>query len=258
MGYSIDEDDARAMVRLVAEVAALRGDHTTSKRYLMNGLKVLISADTWVWALGYLDPSRPPIYASFIHEGFDEERFSRYLQAVEHPGMKVLMGPFTEELFNRGSQFTQTRQQMDHPQGDQLAVIANGLWKDADIGPIVVSARPLNAECVSIIGLYRRADQPGFDERERKIAHILLDETFWLHAEGWPEDFGAKTPRLTRPRRLVLNLLLEGYSRKMIASQLNLSIHTVSDYVKDIYSNFGVQSHAELMRRFTKGSGSTV
>jgi DNA-binding CsgD family transcriptional regulator len=39
----------------------------------------------------------------------------------------------------------------------------------------------------------------------------------------------------------------------MVADQLNLSIHTVSDYVKDIYRNFGVQSHAELMRRFTRG-----
>ncbi len=243
------------MVRLVAEVAALRVDHTASKRYLMNGLKEMIDADSWVWALGYLDPLRPPVYASYLHEGFDEERFARYLQAVEHPGMKVLMGPFTLELMERKSHITRTRQQIDQPGDSAAAAEANEFWLAADIAPLILSARPLNGECVSIIALYRRADQPMFSERDRKVAHILLTEAFWLHAEGWPEDFGAKTPELSRPRRLVLNLLLEGYSRKMIASQLNLSIHTVSDYVKDIYSNFSVQSHAELMRRFTRGGG---
>ena len=251
------------MVRLVAEVAGLRGDHTSSKRYLMNGLKELIEADSWVWALGYLDPSRPPVYASYLHEGFDDERFARYLQAIEHPGMKVLTGPFTRELMERNAHHTRTREQIDHTRtrqpidhpGDSAAVAAaDELLLAADIAPILVSARPINGECVSIIGLYRRADQPGFSERDRKVAHILLTEAFWLHAEGWPEDFGAKTPELSRQRRLVLNLLLEGHSRKMIADQLKLSIHTVSGYVKDVYSNFKVQSHAELMRRFTRGA----
>lgn len=112
---------------------------------------------------------------------------------------------------------------------------------------------PLNDQCVSFIGIYRRADQPLFNERERQIAHILLTEVPWLHAEGWPEDFGGLAPSLSRKRRLVLNLLLEGDSRKIVADKLALSIHTVSDYIKDIYRTFGVRSHAELMRRFTHG-----
>ncbi|MBX3741186.1 MAG: helix-turn-helix transcriptional regulator [Akkermansiaceae bacterium] len=260
----MEEKDARAMVRLVAEVAALRGDHTTSKRYLMNGLRELAAADSWVWALGYLDPSRPPVYAAYLHEGFDDERFARYLQAIEHPGMKVLTGPFTRELMERGIQHTRTREQIDHtrrsqqadlPEEAEAVAAANELLLAADVSSLIVSARPVNEECVSIIGVYRRPDQPAFSERDRMVAHILLTEAFWLHAEGWPEDFGAKTPELSRPRRLVLNLLLEGHSRKMIADKLGLSIHTVSGYVKDIYRNFNVQSHAELMRRFTRGTG---
>jgi DNA-binding NarL/FixJ family response regulator len=165
------------------------------------------------------------------------------------------MGPFTEELMERNSHITRTRQQIDRPGDSVAAAEANKFWLAADIAPIVLSACPLNAKCVSIIALYRRADQPMFSERDRMVAHILLTEAFWLHAEGWPEDFGARTPELSRQLRLVLNLLLEGYSRKMIADQLHLSVHTVSDYVKKIYANFNVQSHAELMRRFTRGKG---
>lgn len=253
MSTHIKESDARSMVRLVAAVAALQTNHTAAKRHLMNGLKEMIGADCWVWALGYLDPERPPVYASYLHEGFDELRFAQYLQAVEHPDMKILMEPFTRELMTRKNQLTRTRQQMEPPGTKVAAAGAHSLWLAADIFPIILSARKLNQECVSIIALYRRASDVMFNERERKIAHILLSEVPWMHAAGWPEDFGGRTPMLSRTRRLILNLLLEGRSRKMVADQLGLSIHTVSDYVKDIYRNFGVQSHAELMRRFTKG-----
>lgn len=253
----IDENDARGMVRLVAAVTALQADHTTAKRSLMNGLKEMIGADCWVWALGYLNPDKPPVYASFLHDGFDEMRFARYLQAVEHPQMKTLMEPFTRELMTRKSQLTRTREQIDSAGGNVAAAAVDSFWLAADIAPIILSARQLTDECVSIIALYRPAAEPMFDERERMISHILLTEVPWLHTAGWPEDFGAKTPMLSRQRRLVLNLLLEGGSRKIIADQLGLSIHTVSDYVKDIYRTFGVQSHAELMRRFTKGDSQT-
>ena len=254
MSQPIDETDARAMVRLVAAVTVLQTDHATAKRSLMNGLKEMIGADCWVWALGYLHPDKPPVYASYLHDGFDELRFARYLQAVEHPDMKVLMEPFTRELMTRKSQITRTRDEIDFAGGNVSAAAGvNSFWLAADIGPIILSARSLNDQCVSIIAIYRPAAEPMFDERERKIAHILLSEVPWLHAAGWPEDFGVRTPALSRTRRLILNLLLEGHSRKMVADQLGLSIHTVSDYVKDIYRNFDVQSHAELMRRFTKG-----
>lgn len=256
MTHPLDEMDARAMVRLVAAVSVPQSDHGTAKRALMNGLAEMIGANCWVWALGYLNPDRPPVYASYLHEGFDESRFARYLKAVEHPDMKLLMEPFTRELMKRKSQLTLTRDEIDAAGGNVSAAAAvDSFWLAADIAPIILSARQLSEECVSIIALYRPAAEPMFNERERKIAHILLSEVPWLHAAGWPEDFGVKTPMLSRTRRLVLNLMLEGHGRKMVADQLGLSIHTVSDYIKDIYRNFGVQSHAELMRRFTKGAG---
>ena len=247
------EDDARAMVRLVADVAALRADHLTAKRHLMNGLKKIIGADCWTWALGYLHPDRPPVYASLNHEGFTDESFGLYLQALEHPDMKALTAPFARDVMAGDELVTRLRQEIDEenlfPTTDAFT-----LWKAADIAPLILAAKPLNESCVSTIALYRKADRPLFDERERQIAHILLTEVPWLHASGWPEDFGVRTPSLSRKRRLVLNLLLEGHSRKIVADKLGLSIHTVSDYVKDIYATFGVQSHAELMYRFTAGA----
>ncbi len=248
----ISESDARAMVRLVAEVAAFNAEHATAKHHLMEGLMKMIGADCWVWALAYLRINKPPAYVSISHGGFTEERFLKLLKASDHPDMELLMAPFVQELMTQKSQVTRLRQQID-PTGIFMSTAVYPLWLEADIAPLILSAQPLNDECVSLVGFYRRANQPLFNERENRIAHIMLTEVSWLHSTGWPQDFGADVPTLSPSRRLVLNLLLEGNSRKMVADQLNLSIHTVGDYVKDIYRTFGVQSHAELMLRFTRG-----
>lgn len=52
-----------------------------------------------------------------------------------------------------------------------------------------------------------------------------------------PEDF-----QLTPREREVLALFVDGYSYKMAAAELNISIHTVQDYVKSIYRKLRVHS----------------
>jgi hypothetical protein len=51
MEQELGEDDVRSMIRLVGEVAALEGEHAVKKRYLMDGLCVLIDAEIWLWGL---------------------------------------------------------------------------------------------------------------------------------------------------------------------------------------------------------------
>lgn len=249
---TLAESDVRAMVRLVAEVASLGLCHLAARRYLMEGLKNLIDADCWVWSLGYLESEKPPVYVSLQHAGFNEDRFTQFLQAVEHPAMTELTAPFIAEVMKTPRmQVTMLRQEFD-PGSRLSSTAADVFWRAADIHPVMLSAHPLDECCVSMIGVYRRLDQPLFSERERQIAHILMTEVPWLHANGWPQDFGVETPSLPRSRRLVLNLLLEGHGRKQVADKLGLSLHTISGYIKDIFRTFKVHSHAELMRRFSK------
>jgi DNA-binding CsgD family transcriptional regulator len=54
-----------------------------------------------------------------------------------------------------------------------------------------------------------------------------------------------------RPReRQVLAELLEGAPYKLVAIQMGISVHTVHDYVKAIFREFGVTSKGELLARF--------
>ena len=146
------------------------------------------------------------------------------------------------------------RQHVD-PTNRFIHSAAYPLWVEAGVYPGIISSRPVDERSLSTIAIYRRPDQPPYSERELRLAHIILSEVPWLHEQGWPEDRGATVPRLALRQRQVLNLLLQGFPRKQIADSLDLSIHTVGDYIKDVYRHFGVRSQAELMHRFLQGDG---
>lgn len=249
------ESDVRAMVRLLGETVAVQGDHAKKKRFLMDGLCRLVAADYWVWALcAEMVPGRQPVYIANYTGGFAPEQFSRFMRAVDHPRMAELTARFAGELQRHGSHLTRTRQQCD-PEGGIAQGEIGALWREAGIGPILLSFRPLENGGTSAIALYRQHDRPLFQEREARVAHIVLTEVSWLHAQGWPGDLGQSVPQLPRRARTVLTLLIQGLSRKEIAAGLKISEHTANEYVKQVYRHFGVRSQAQLMKRFLQGDG---
>lgn len=76
---------------------------------------------------------------------------------------------------------------------------------------------------------------------------IPLEQNIPNHPPPRVEALTAELP----PRvRQVLALALCGHSRKAIAEKLELSEHTVVDYLKQIYKQFGVNSRVQLLSRF--------
>lgn len=68
-------------------------------------------------------------------------------------------------------------------------------------------------------------------------------------SESIPDEaFAGITPR----QRLVMLFLLDGLSRKQIAANLGLTLHSVNDHVKALYDRFNVKSATELAARFLK------
>lgn len=242
------------MVRLLGEAAALGGDDLSkTKRFLMDGLCELISADAWVWTLGIrIKPGDPQTYAGFLHSGFDEQRFADLLIAVEHPAMAKAVAPFFQSLAN-GLSNTMTRDEID-PNGLAYAEGVRQCWETADVGSLMLSGHPLDSQSLSTLGIYRRHGEKPFSPREKQIAHIILTEVPWLHAHGWPEDRGVKAPSLFPKQRITLNLLLEGLNRKTIAERMGIAENTVAGYAKDVYRHFRVNSQPQLMSKFLTGS----
>lgn len=254
-GMALPESDVRAIVRLLGEVITSRQDFAGTKRQLVEGICALIDADAWTWSLGCAaEPGEQPIYLGFAHGGFDDARYAKLLLSAGHPDMAWTSEKLLSEMRQRGGHVTRIRQQVV----EEATFADSGVnvyLRDADIGPFIFSLRPIDERSVSTISLFRRKDAEPFTDRESRIAHILLSELPWLHERGWPEDRGESVPRLSPRLRLVLNLLLDGRTRKEMAASLALSEHTIAQYQKAIYNHFGVNSHTTLLRRFQMGDG---
>lgn len=178
-----------------------------------------------------------------------EKEFSAFLVAVEDTEMGKIVSRFFKRLEESGAHTTMRRQDID-PEGLAYQPRLAQLWDAVGMEANIMSAVPLDARSLSGVAVYRRTGRPLFTERERVLLHTILAEIPWLHASGWPEDRGVEIPRLSPRERMVLNLLLDGRTRMEIAANLELSAHTVGDYIKAVYRFFGVGSQAELMNRF--------
>ncbi|WP_205760932.1 helix-turn-helix transcriptional regulator [Luteolibacter luteus] len=250
----LTEQDVRDIVRLLGSVIAEPGGLTEKRRFLMDGLCSLVNATSWAWCMAEFDPDKPPSFVGFEHGGWDEERFARYIEAMNHPDMEEVTRPSSIELREKGTQLTRTLRQMDPPMRLENSK-AGELWAKADIGTLLISQRPMDGGGISGVAVYRRLGEPHFDERESRIAHIVLSEVPWLHFQSFPDRQTPELERLYPRHRTVLNLLCEGWSRKRIADHLGLSVNTVHGYSKAIFRHFGVHSQPELIRRLTKGDG---
>lgn len=248
------EEDVRGIVRLLGKVVASTGDIDTKRRILMEGICKLVNAESWVWCMAQYEPDRPPSFVGMVHGGFDDARFARFVEAMNHPAIEQVTRASTLELKAKGTHLTRTLRQMD-PDCLLENSPAAPYWIRANIGTLMVSQKPMAEGGISAIGVYRQTGAPHFDERETRIAHILLSEVPWLHFHAFPDRENQEIARLYPRHRTILNLLCEGWNRKKIADHLELSINTIHGYVKAIFQHFGVHSQAELISRFSKGDG---
>jgi DNA-binding CsgD family transcriptional regulator len=251
----IDEQDVRAMVRLLGEVAANAGDHAVKKRQLMEGLCRLIGADSWMWGMcASLEPGMPPVYVMGYTGGFEPHHVANIMKSVESQEMRTATAHFARELAEKRTHLTRLQEQID-PDGYFQKKPLSDWAREAGIGAILNSYRPLEGGIISAICLYRRPDRPFFGSRDARIAHIVLSEVAWLHLLGWPTKDLAALPNLAPRQWTVFNLLVMGHSRGEVASSLNLSQHTVNGYVKAIFLHFNVHSRTQLVSRFLQGDG---
>ena len=109
-----------------------------------------------------------------------------------------------------------------------------------------------HAGAVDQLGLHRAWGDEPFTAAHRRLVRLLHVELGRL----WRRDAlrKAKDPASALPPRLsqTLDELLQGKSEKEIALRLELSRHTIHNYVKALHQRFGVSSRGELLARAGK------
>ncbi len=100
--------------------------------------------------------------------------------------------------------------------------------------------------------LIRPVGEPEFNLNDARILDLAMQSITWLHAtaeESLPSD---ALEGLTNKQRLVTLLLLDGFSRRMIATHLGITEVTVGDHIKSIFRHFRVNSAMELSAFFLR------
>lgn len=249
----LNDQDVRAIVRLLGQTVIAPGDLRAKRRYLISELAKLVGADVWVWVHGNVPTSSDHHPATVLDGGWasEEQRIAGFMSMESPEGMDLQrffpVLQFKQLTFCRASVLTKEQWH------------ATPFFKrhrdPIGLDDFMFSFYPLNTHgACSGVGMHRFSNRPPFTTRDAKVAHLVLSEIDWLHRDGVNIEAVSSVTHLSRRQRQVLLLLLSGDSVKQIAMKLEISDHTVRDYVKVLHEHFNVSSRGELLAKFLAGA----
>jgi len=253
---SLNEEDLRAILRLLGDVADIDGDQAVKRRHLLTGLARLIEADVWMWSIFSFGLDGMTASISMLHDGMTAKEFDQVVRGStdphrQPPDLLILNSHLSDSM-----EFTRRRQQImsdgDWYANDHVRTYRHGFLDHAVYHFRWVDER---RDVASGIGIHRRWGREPFTARDTRLVHIVMSEIAWLHQAAVPDGRAADTDVMTPRQRAVLALLLQGRSRKEIATGLSISPYTVDDHIDALYRQFKVDGRSGLMKRFMVGNG---
>lgn len=251
----LDFHDLKKVVELLDSVSAPLDDLAMPerKRQFAAGLAQLVEADVYIWSTTVVNHAMPGDFMTtcVIDGGWqspeEQGRVYEVLTSVEF-GRDGLAGAY--KLMLSGTRATLGVGEIFPPQHEERLL---GEWRKTGFDSFLLCMHPLDHHFSSNLGLHRRLGRPAFGERERQLVHAIYHGITWLHSYGANESVRATTLLLSPRERQTLIFVLAGHSHKSIAERMQISQHTVNDYVKQLHKHFDVTSRAELQANFFLG-----
>jgi DNA-binding CsgD family transcriptional regulator len=259
MGDQLKLGDVRQVFRLVGEIRELGADPERWRPHMVQALRRLANAEVVVsseihfrkikttgamkvFDIGWGSDPEGKIWK--IHtEREDEKPENFWLAAATTPAKPAT--PAADGTARRGDD-----------DGDELVPVRPTESVRGGRYLIVSQYALPHAGVVDQLGLHRAWDEQPFTTADHKLVRLFHVELGRL----WKKDAirRAKDPATALPPRLsqTLNELLAGSSEKQIALTLDLSRHTIHNYVKALHQRFGVSSRGELLARVGKEKAS--
>ncbi|QQE11822.1 hypothetical protein JD969_20485 [Planctomycetota bacterium] len=255
---SLNQDDVRAIVRLLSNIAVIPTNVLEQKRTLLQGLADLIDCDYWLWSTMLFSDNKPSVGLETIHN-FPEHIFT----AITSSNYELTNSELKKQIIKNNKtkiHWTCRRNSLVPDSVFKNSMLYSKYIADTKLGDALFTAYPLNSNpsIISGISVHRTHDKPSFTSRDCLIMHILTSEIDWLH-EINAESYDTKTHALLTPRlQTVFALLMDGITPKRIAHHLSLSENSVRAYIQLIYKHFNASSRLELTNRFTQGDGNHI
>jgi DNA-binding CsgD family transcriptional regulator len=241
-------DDVRQVLRLARECRELLDSGQCASSHLLDGISQITRSQIAIQlnATG-MRRTAIPIMSDVKDRGWasasDRDRIFEYVSKT-----RLDEDPMTAAMLARNEPIvTMTRSEAIPQSTWDSTELRNDVHRPAGIDDSLMSiAKRKRPGHVRVLVLKRGRGEPVFSSQEAEIVHFLHDELGWLF-DATPANQVAPEDEWSAREREVFRLLLTGASEKCIAVALDLSVHTVHGYVKNVYRRVGVTSRAELM-----------
>ena len=264
--------DAVALIELVSVVSSVRQEPRAWRMELLSGMSRLLHAP--VCAALMLRDLHEPIVTGIVVSGF---RSDGHRQAFHDEfGSAPFRDPFSKLALEKF--VSQRRDTLTVLRAD---LVDDGAWghdvhvlthrRGSGLGDCALSlhrARERTSAYVLCAFRHVQSDRapgapPGgaqsgasrFGARERVLLHALHSGIAGFYRA---EESSRRTlPTTSLPPRLrqTLEHLLAGLTERQAALKMDLSVHTLHGYVKNLYSHFGVSSRGELLAKWIGPGG---
>jgi DNA-binding CsgD family transcriptional regulator len=234
----------RAM-RLAVELRELPHGSELQKRHFLDGLIALIGAKVGVWA-----HTRGVILHREIDFGWsceaERQLFLEYVDSAQWRSLDPSMPALARQAPTRMCVVSRT--QLLDDRAWYRSEHVQRFRRAARVDSFLYGMYAPGGDAAICFSLHRDWGDRAFSERERRLADAIHRVCAFMHhapSELPPAIVRGLSPRLGA----TLGHLVRGLSEKQVAAALQLSPHTVHDYVKALYRHFGVQSRGELLAR---------
>lgn len=242
--------DVRRIFRLIGEVRQAGSDPTVWRPHLVKRLKKMFKAEIVISSEVYFRTTNVPGSMRVVDIGWgtgpdtdvwqiqterDNERPETY-RLVTGSSLPGSLDPEGASAPRSGKA------------GEQVPVVPQKPVYGGQC--FILSQYPLpHVGAVDQLGLHRAWGSQPFSSAEHRLVHLFHVEL----GRVWKREVirQAQDPASDLPARLhqTLHELLQGASEKQIAIKLNLSQHTIHNYVKALHKRFNVSSRGELLAK---------
>jgi len=247
------KDFVKELLSGISQINAHESDLIVRRQATLELLLQILNADFGHWAWGVGDRTNTTIAPlALLTAGYSDREKGMFMQFA--------MAPETESTFRRPildrmgveRQITLARSEIFSQTAWFSSFMRQALLQFGG-DEWLHTVRYETTNIWSNIFLIRRRDRPEFDYAEVALLDVAIDGIPWLHGTAQEIVPTANAIGLTDRQRTVMLLLMDGLSRKMIATHLGISDDTVGDHIKNIYQHFKINSATELAAVFLRG-----
>jgi len=254
--------DVRNVTRLAWEAAELSHDRFSQMQHLATGLRDLLDGVvSFAATLDQFVPCEVPVPKIMVPCLDPEPLITQYLQTAGRE-LPTLSDPFIE----KGRSFKPmagcihwpwVRSQIEDwkPYAGTMDILNQAKSRDVAIAIF----RHNDRRHITAVSVHRSGNRiQSFSTREHRLCTLLAEELHGLYRAGRLSQIESDLDRLPPSMRRIADGLLSGQSVKQIAHKQGLSIHTVRDYLREIYERTAVTGLHDLLRRYSSESVSRL